>query len=92
MLEFFLFTRFKIGFQNFEFSECVLWKRALVKIEESFFDPNFFFLNEYRIGIGIKYKLNKNNSLKTYYVYKGEIENKKIESTGIWGFKYEYEL
>ena len=61
---------------------------------ESFhvFEENLFFLNEYRIGIGIKHKLSKNHSLKTYYVYKGEIENKETESTGILGIKYEYDL
>ena len=74
----------------------IYWKLSPYSSFESFHVFNekeeVFNFSEYRIGLGAKYKLSKNNSLKVYYIYKGELENNEINSTDIFGIKYEKNL
>lgn len=43
-----------------------------------------------RIGIGFELDLSKINSVKFYYYYQEELDNNEIETTFIWGSKYEH--
>ena len=49
-----------------------------------------FSYNQFRLGVGIKYEFNKDQSIKLFYIYEENLEKNEIENTNIWGLKYGY--
>ena len=79
--------RWKCGAYNFYYRFSITGFHVFNEKEAVF---NF---SEYRIGLGAKYKLSKNNSLKVYYIYKREeLGGNEVNSTDIFGIKYEKNL
>lgn len=59
----------------------------------------FYVLNDesvsykkFRFSIGFEFEISKFQSIKLYYIYKGDIDKTGPENTNIWGSKFEYSL
>jgi len=51
-----------------------------------------FIADKYRVGIGLEYDLSETHSIGLFYIFEEELNTSEIESTNIFGLKYEIDF